>query len=181
LLENDYTFGFQKFGGNAQRIGGSRWLQHTSFLWDFDEDRMNQFLAFPDKCPQYRGKRTHAQFLCKLKERVNGMSVEEIVVEIRKSFANKLIGFAEMVDINLCYKNISNNISDYNINGVMQNNNKTDVKDSICNNNNLKNILNVNELLNKLKEPNTKELDVSIEITKEMEDIRKNLDNTVSI
>ena len=65
LLENDFTFGGQKVAGNAQAISHRRWLQHTSFLWDFQRERM-QLLQEPAKRPKYRGEREHGSFLTPL-------------------------------------------------------------------------------------------------------------------
>lgn len=52
-LGADYTFGHQKFGGNAQAITKQRWLHHTSLLWDFDPDNM-ALLKHPQRVPDYR-------------------------------------------------------------------------------------------------------------------------------
>lgn len=68
LKENDYVFGEKKFGGNAQYIQKGRWLHHTSFLWDFDHKKM-EYLLLPERTPEYRKKRPHGEFLCRLKER----------------------------------------------------------------------------------------------------------------
>ncbi len=67
LSETDYTFGQLKFGGNAQYISKSRWLHHTSFIWDFDAKRM-KCLLHPPKEPDYRKSRTHEDFLTRLKD-----------------------------------------------------------------------------------------------------------------
>lgn len=66
LRENDYVFGEKKFGGNAQYIKKGRWLHHTSFLWDFDPQKM-EYLKLPEKRPLYRGVRSHGEFLTPLK------------------------------------------------------------------------------------------------------------------
>lgn len=65
LRENDYTIGMHKFGGNAQYITKSRWLHHSSMLWDFDPSAM-EYLLMPEKTPSYRNKRNHNTFLCRL-------------------------------------------------------------------------------------------------------------------
>eukprot|EP01083_Nonionella_stella_P241819 844072_1 len=57
LQQQDYAFGQKKIGGNAQCIIKDRFLHHTSFLWDFDEDRMN-ILKFPGRTPDYRSGRS---------------------------------------------------------------------------------------------------------------------------
>jgi len=66
LRENDYVFGDKKFGGNAQYIQKSRWLLHTSFLWDYTPENM-RCLLLPEKRPTYRGERSHEDFLCTLR------------------------------------------------------------------------------------------------------------------
>jgi lipoate-protein ligase A len=67
LRENDYVFGDKKVAGNAQSIVKGGWLHHTSFLWDFDSDNM-RYLTLPDKRPDYRGDRSHDDFLVRLSE-----------------------------------------------------------------------------------------------------------------
>jgi len=67
LRENDYVLGERKFGGNAQYICKDRWLHHSSLLWKFEQEHMNQLL-FPPKTPKYREHREHSQFLCSLCE-----------------------------------------------------------------------------------------------------------------
>ncbi|EED89684.1 predicted protein, partial [Thalassiosira pseudonana CCMP1335] len=66
LRENDYVLGERKMGGNAQSIVSGGFLHHTSFLWDFDNTNM-EYLTIPDKRPDYRGNRSHDDFLAKLK------------------------------------------------------------------------------------------------------------------
>lgn len=65
LRENDYVFGEKKFGGNAQYIQKNRWLHHTSFLWDYNPEKMN-YLKLPERRPTYRGDRSHEEFLSTL-------------------------------------------------------------------------------------------------------------------
>lgn len=67
LRENDYVLGERKFGGNAQYIRKDRWLHHSTLLWSYDPVRM-EALLFPPKTPQYRGERSHGDFLCSLNE-----------------------------------------------------------------------------------------------------------------
>lgn len=68
LREHDYVFGDKKFGGNAQCITRKRWLHHTSFLHDFKDKNMD-YLLLPNSTPEYRAKRSHLDFLCRLNER----------------------------------------------------------------------------------------------------------------
>ncbi len=65
LKENDFVIGDFKCGGNAQYIKKDRWLQHTSFLWDYCPHKMGSLLL-PRKTPQYREGRSHGDFLCTL-------------------------------------------------------------------------------------------------------------------
>lgn len=66
LEENDYVVGSRKIGGNAQYIRQSRWLHHTTFLFDFEPTSMN-YLKNPPRQPKYRQNRSHADFLTTLK------------------------------------------------------------------------------------------------------------------
>ena len=67
LKENDYTLGERKWGGNAQSIIKGRWLHHSSLLWDYDPSHMD-YLMIPPKIPSYRQGRSHADFLCRLRD-----------------------------------------------------------------------------------------------------------------
>jgi lipoate-protein ligase A len=67
LRENDFCWGEYKIGGNAQSMGQTGWLQHTSLLWDYEPQHM-AYLTLPSKRPNYRGDRTHADFLLKLSD-----------------------------------------------------------------------------------------------------------------
>lgn len=65
LRDNDFVIGERKIGGNAQYIKKDRWLQHTSFLWDYRQERM-RYLKHPPKTPAYRAGRSHEEFLSPL-------------------------------------------------------------------------------------------------------------------
>lgn len=82
LNENDYVIGRRKCGGNAQSLTKGRWLHHTSFLWDYDIDKMN-VLTLPKKIPAYRQARPHHEFLCKLKEELCGHSLPSFLDQIK--------------------------------------------------------------------------------------------------
>jgi lipoate-protein ligase A len=64
--ENDYVIESKKVGGNAQYIQKTKWLHHTSFLYDFDEKNMD-YLLMPKKVPSYREQRSHKDFLTTLR------------------------------------------------------------------------------------------------------------------
>ena len=67
LRENDYVLGERKMAGNAQSIGRTGFLHHTSFLWDYQPENM-EYLSLPSKRPEYRGDRNHGDFLLRLKD-----------------------------------------------------------------------------------------------------------------
>lgn len=51
--------------------------QHTSFLWDFDEELFEKYLTLPAKRPDYRASRSHTDFLCRLKYFFRNHETEE--------------------------------------------------------------------------------------------------------
>lgn len=83
LQENDYALGDKKVGGNAQAITATGWLHHTSFLWDYDEELMRDYLTLPQKRPDYRGDRSHIEFLAKLKNVYPSLSKQDFFVELK--------------------------------------------------------------------------------------------------
>lgn len=62
------------------------WLQHTSFLWDYDEAKLETYLTLPEKQPAYRHNRTHSDFVCRLKDRFPGLSIGASPVAHQISF-----------------------------------------------------------------------------------------------
>ena len=67
LRENDYAIGERKCAGNAQYLRKDRWLQHTTFLWNYKEEKMD-YLLHPAKTPRYREGRSHQDFVCRLND-----------------------------------------------------------------------------------------------------------------
>ena len=94
LKENDYTIKNNKIAGNAQYIKKTRWLHHSSFLWDFLDENMED-LKIPKVAPKYRENRDHKDFLCKLK---NCFSYKELFVKKIKDHLTKNL---ETKNINL--------------------------------------------------------------------------------
>lgn len=72
LQEHDYCIGPRKVGGNAQSIIRGRWLHHTSFLWRVKGDVMERYLKMPDRAPEHRAGRSHADFLAPLSSAAAG-------------------------------------------------------------------------------------------------------------
>ena len=63
LRVQDYCLGERKIGGNAQALARDRFVHHTSFLYDYDEAEMAKYLRTPEKQPEYRQQRPHADFI----------------------------------------------------------------------------------------------------------------------
>lgn len=83
--ENDYVLGDKKFGGNAQYFTKDRWLHHTSVLWNYSSEEM-KVLKMPPKMPEYRNRRDHSQFLCRLNEHFT--SKDEFFSGVTKSLTH---------------------------------------------------------------------------------------------
>lgn len=100
LHENDYALLDLKFGGNAQYLRKDRWLHHTSFLWDYDRNKMD-YLLVPEKKPKYRQNRGHAEFLCTLKDRFSDVDsvVRKIKTEVKRKFKIESVDLAEVEKI----------------------------------------------------------------------------------
>ena len=86
LRENDFVIGEKKCGGNAQYIQRDRWLHHTSFLWNFQEEQM-QCLLHPKKTPAYRAGRSHTDFLCTLQDQDKAGCIARLKQALAKRFA----------------------------------------------------------------------------------------------
>ena len=86
LHQNDYRLGEKKMGGNAQYFTKSRGLHHTSFLFEWDKERM-ALLKMPPKMPEYRQERAHEDFLIPLSRHFSSPAqvldrMEEVCKEI---------------------------------------------------------------------------------------------------
>lgn len=88
LKENDYVIEERKWGGNAQYLRKGRWLHHTSMLWDYDPQGMD-YLLMPARKPAYRKERSHAEFLCRLRDYVTDRQLLEnqILTTLNQRFA----------------------------------------------------------------------------------------------
>jgi lipoate-protein ligase A len=98
LRENDFVLDDKKCGGNAQYIQKNRWLQHTSFLWNYNAKDFN-YLLMPPKMPTYRQERKHQDFLCKLQPFFpkKHLFVTSIKTELEKTFSLKEMSLEEVV------------------------------------------------------------------------------------
>lgn len=62
----DLTIAGRKFSGSAQRRLRRRLLVHATILYDFPIARITRYLRSPGRQPDYRGGRTHEEFLMNL-------------------------------------------------------------------------------------------------------------------
>ena len=85
LVESDYAIGERKCGGNAQHIARRRWVHHTTFLWGYSAQKM-AYLSLPERQPSYREKRSHADFLCTLREEL-GVGMEQLESSLLKALS----------------------------------------------------------------------------------------------
>jgi lipoate-protein ligase A len=90
LRENDYVIGEKKVGGNAQYIKKERWLHHTSFLWNYSQEKMN-ILLLPKKRPSYRNSRSHNEFLSTLSSHFpcKNTLIEQLKATLNKRYLAK--------------------------------------------------------------------------------------------
>jgi lipoate-protein ligase A len=59
----DLVFRGRKVSGNAQRRGQRTLIHHGTLLYDFDAGLAAKYLREPVRHPEYRARRTHAEFL----------------------------------------------------------------------------------------------------------------------
>ncbi len=87
LRENDYVIGERKCAGNAQYLRKDRWLQHTTFLWNYEDEKMD-YLLHPPKTPHYRAQRAHRDFICRLSDYLPGKELffNQLKTELSKRF-----------------------------------------------------------------------------------------------
>lgn len=100
VRENDYVIGEHKFGGNAQSITKDRFVHHSTLLWDFAEDNM-AYLQFPAKVPEYRGKRAHNDFLCRIKNHspCKETFLKGLRAELQKHFIIEKVELDELIPL----------------------------------------------------------------------------------
>lgn len=100
LRENDYVWGDKKFGGNAQYLRKERFLHHTTFLWDFDAEKM-AYLHNPQKAPLYRQKRSHGEFLCTLRPHFPSQEalLDQLLLSLKNHFSVEEIKKEELTSL----------------------------------------------------------------------------------
>jgi lipoate-protein ligase A len=77
----DLVFGGKKFSGNALRIKRHAVLYHGTLLYSLDINLLEKLLGKPDREPEYRQGRTHADFVGNIP-----VSRGALVRELRTSF-----------------------------------------------------------------------------------------------
>ncbi|NGX62933.1 MAG: putative lipoate-protein ligase A [Candidatus Anoxychlamydiales bacterium] len=87
LIENDFVIDDKKVAGNAMYIKKDRFLLHSSFLLDFDKNKMQKYLKTPKITPQYRKDRAHSNFLAPIKSRYSKDEfIQKIKIALKNSF-----------------------------------------------------------------------------------------------
>lgn len=100
LKENDYVIGDKKCGGNAQYLCKNRWVHHSTFLWDYQKERM-QYLLHPKKTPPYRASRPHEDFLCRLSEHLENkeLFINSFKQEMQNRYKIQEISLNELLPV----------------------------------------------------------------------------------
>lgn len=75
----DLAIGDLKFSGNSQRRHKKFLLFHGTFLLDFNLALIGEFLRMPSKQPDYRGDRSHKDFLTNL-----NLTADEVKTVLKK-------------------------------------------------------------------------------------------------
>ncbi len=78
---SDLALGSLKFSGNAQRRKKNVFLFHGTFLHSFNLSKIEQWLAFPSKQPDYRENRSHLNFVANI-----SLKPEQIKEEIKATW-----------------------------------------------------------------------------------------------
>ena len=83
----DLTWRARKFSGNSLRVGRDAILYHGTILFDYPLDLIGSSLGIPPRQPEYRGDRTHMDFVTNLPA-----SESQIKDAISRAFnANKVL------------------------------------------------------------------------------------------
>jgi lipoate-protein ligase A len=81
----DLAIGGYKFSGNAQRRKRTHLLFHGTFLLEsFDLTLLTRYLKHPSREPEYRGTRTHDDFVARL-----SLNAEEVKSALREEWGAK--------------------------------------------------------------------------------------------
>ena len=78
---SDIAMGAFKFSGNAQRRRKRFILHHGTILYAAELERIDRYLAEPRERPDYRGNRSHLEFVRNIE-----MNPDEIRVRIQRAF-----------------------------------------------------------------------------------------------
>lgn len=78
---SDLTFEGRKFSGNSLRCKREHLLYHGTLLYDFPLDKIARYLRTPPREPDYRGGRSHAEFVQNL-----AIKVEAVKQSLQESF-----------------------------------------------------------------------------------------------
>lgn len=95
--ENDFIIDNKKIAGNAKYIKKDRFLIHTSFLLDYEIEKINKYLLIPLKAPIYRNNRSHNEFLIPLKSFFSKeFFIKKIKLELENIFKLNIFDYSKM-------------------------------------------------------------------------------------
>jgi lipoate-protein ligase A len=86
---SDLTLADRKFSGNAQQRKRTHFLHHGTLLYAFDFTQIDRYLKSPPRQPEYRRRRSHAEFLCNL-----SMSLAQLTEIVRSAWPTDEMGAA---------------------------------------------------------------------------------------
>ena len=118
----------RKIAGNAQKISRDRFDHHTSWLWKYDIEQINKYLAVPPikKQPDYRNNRNHEEFLLPLAELFNFD-----VLQFEQRLLDQLSVHFEIEEVEL--KDLEEITGDYTANPMGLNGKEVPLKTKIIN------------------------------------------------
>ncbi|NGX27942.1 MAG: putative lipoate-protein ligase A [Candidatus Anoxychlamydiales bacterium] len=100
LIENDFVIDNKKIAGNAMYIKKDRFLLHTSFLLDFDIEKMKKYLKIPKVAPKYRKNRSHECFLFSISKMFSKeVFVSKIKKVLQKTFLVKPLNILDTKEV----------------------------------------------------------------------------------
>ena len=87
---SDLVFKNRKFGGTSMFRSKRYLLYQASILVDKDLNLIERYLKHPSKEPDYRGSRTHRDFLIGLNEIIEGLRTDELAKVFESSLAGSI-------------------------------------------------------------------------------------------
>jgi len=87
---SDLCFGARKVAGTSLRIARGNVLFQAAVLVDADLELIHRYLPMPSREPDYRGARSHRDFLTTLRAQGFAGGIEEVVTAVRARLREEL-------------------------------------------------------------------------------------------